>query len=1355
AIPNAAFELGGLDFQALTKGPATVEGSRYANMLFGTTGDGRMYAFNTQGQLQPIFSEGATSIQLTDNEGTDLSEVRGLAFSELDKNLWGNNRGVMPDNVTPRDNDLGHGLPVTFNDSVRPFNDPVTTMPSTEADGGNSVNASYSFNAWHPHQNNSGSMNYTFNGGAYGSSISNEFSLKSYSSADLPVLYYTYFLSSESLQAGGHELRDSARVFIAGNDGDWQLLGGDDAEGEIADIRFEDVKDVLGHRMFDNTGGWRQVRINLSDYAGQDNLRLRFDFSTAGDMNVGDTQTTGDEMRAVAGEFITDGETFTVTRSTPAGGSINQVFEFDTGVTIFTEPGTEFADGDTLTITNNGVATTFEFDSGNGVTAGNVAVAFAPTDTAGVIATRLRSAILANVAGATVRYLGDDRLNLDFLDTAADTVTESSGGLTLFGQGGVTTGNIRVPVHREMTRDEVAIEMDKVLEPFLSVQTLAVRGFASEFNDGEQFRLSVGGQDFDFEFDNNSIVTPGFTAVTIGGNIPQMASNIRSAVATALTGSGHTATYNAADRARVALQGRYTEVFDYQVLSGFFPLSLQDPVDLVKTHKDLVRIIDETVVDAGPVGLENDLDGDLLGVSNNNGFFSNTRGQNNGLEGFYIDDIIIGLAERGEMVTGSSTNTDYIDNLGVQDDENLVGPYQLEMRRAATYSFPTIFGSSPSVNTNQRLNKSLSIVAPAGSDIIEGTTFTLSDSVHQVTFEFDFDGTVNQGNISVPFTADDTANVVAGSIRDAINSFPAQQAFDLSAQSADGIRTGLSTNNQVNLLAGHYSKYATFVSTGGLQVVFNNEEYGDNNRYRDQGQLILDGNRVSHSANWGIVVDDGARDSGAPHTGPARNLSQPNRTVPGVVISNNVVSNSGTGGIRYSGSANAPGDEVGSVPFGRIINNTLYGVGGASVGIQVDDNAAPTIVNNIVANFGTGVSVTNSPGTVLDYSVFQSNGNNGAVGGGGNNIFLQPTDPLFVNAAVGNFYPAPGSAVIDNSINTLSDRASMVTVRDPLGIPPSPILAPERDVTGSLRTDDESVVNQGGAGENPFKDRGAIDRVDFVGPTSELTNPLDNDPGGVDGDPTITRVSLGNISLFSFEVQLNDVGIGIDDLNVVSRAVKLEETFAGRTRTLVDGTDYVFSYDSTNNKIILRPTGGIWQLSRNYRITLDNTGTDGIRDLAGNLLQGNRVNGTVVYEILIGTAIDYGDAPASYGTLRAAGGPSHQIRAAYKLGTQVAPDLDGQPSATASADTFDDGLKSAFLSPGLTSTMTVLAQGGGRLDAWLDRNIDGDFLDAGEHILVGVTLPHNVQKTLSFTFGNKLDKKGDSFLRLRYTSAGI
>ena len=39
--------------------------------------------------------------------------------------------------------------------------------------------------------------------------------------------------------------------------------------------------------MYDNTSGWRQARVDLRDFAGYDDIQLRFDFSTAGTMNQG------------------------------------------------------------------------------------------------------------------------------------------------------------------------------------------------------------------------------------------------------------------------------------------------------------------------------------------------------------------------------------------------------------------------------------------------------------------------------------------------------------------------------------------------------------------------------------------------------------------------------------------------------------------------------------------------------------------------------------------------------------------------------------------------------------------------------------------------------------------------------------------------------------------------------------------------------------------------------------------------------------------------------------------------------------------------------------------------------------
>ncbi|MFM7863322.1 MAG: hypothetical protein ACKPHU_03845, partial [Planctomycetaceae bacterium] len=131
-------------------------------------------------------------------------------------------------------------------------------------------------------------------------------------------------------------------------------------------------------------------------------------------------------------------------------------------------------------------------------------------------------------------------------------------------------------------------------------------------------------------------------------------------------------------------------------------------------------------------------------------------------------------------------------------------------------------------------------------------------------------------------------------------------------------------------------------------VVFHSG-YGDQNQRRDQGQLVIASNFVSDSLNWGIRSDAGFR-TGSPnpagagaltHNGPPRSLREPNvnNWLPGIVIANNVVVQSGTGGILFSGDVPPGGTAtVGPVPVGRILNNTVVGnpTNRVGVGIQVE-----------------------------------------------------------------------------------------------------------------------------------------------------------------------------------------------------------------------------------------------------------------------------------------------------------------------------------------------------------------------------------------------------------------------------------
>ena len=123
-----------------------------------------------------------------------------------------------------------------------------------------------------------------------------------------------------------------------------------------------------------------------------------------------------------------------------------------------------------------------------------------------------------------------------------------------------------------------------------------------------------------------------------------------------------------------------------------------------------------------------------------------------------------------------------------------------------------------------------------------------------------------------------------------------------------------------------------------------------------------------------------------------------------------------------------------------------------------------------------------SSSTVVATTLFQGNGANGTIGS--DFIILANGDPLFVNPALNNYYPAPGSAAVDSSLNSLSDRPAFTAVKNPLGIPNSDLVAPEFDLFGQQRQDDPGQVNAG-LGSDIFKDRGAIERADFGGPWIE------------------------------------------------------------------------------------------------------------------------------------------------------------------------------------------------------------------------------------------------------------------------------
>ena len=223
-----------------------------------------------------------------------------------------------------------------------------------------------------------------------------------------------------------------------------------------------------------------------------------------------------------------------------------------------------------------------------------------------------------------------------------------------------------------------------------------------------------------------------------------------------------------------------------------------------------------------------------------------------------------------------------------------------------------------------------------------------------------------------------------------------------------------------------------------------------------------------------------------------------------------------------------------------------------------------------------------------------------------NAIALVASEPLFVDASKRNFNLAANSRAIDSSVNSIQERSNFQSTTGALGIPLSPIQAPETDLLGQLRVDDPSVPTPPGLGSNVFKDRGALERADFIGPTAALANPIDNDPAGIDRNQQANRVVLVNQQLTDFRIQLLDgVGVGIDDSTVDISKFVVTRTIGTTTTPLTPNVDYLMAYD-TNSKIVsLIPAQGIW-INGTYTITLSNVGSaNPIKDRANNALQAN------------------------------------------------------------------------------------------------------------------------------------------------------
>ncbi len=1007
---------------------------------------------------------------------------------------------------------------------------------------------------------------------------------------------------------------------------------------------------------------------------------------------------------------ITDGETFTLNGKT---------FEFDkngsvsgTNVPVAITNGQSANDvalaiahagGFSLTVASGGATispgatltingTTFTFNKSSNVSRGNIAITDAST-ASGVALAIVQAAgfslVVPNTGGAAIADGETFTINGHTFEF------DKPGGIT-----NVTLGNTAIPI----TATDSAAAVTTTIMGVFAANPGSILG-VTPFRDPSNNRILLA---------NATSVTQGVThAMTIelplsgailslNGSVIQLA-NARTvttttpAVTIAPPIAGVTPILNGD---RVAFSGvlTFSQSASPAVTIVSADGSSSKPFTVAQIDGDILRIFGHAVTSAGPLVVSTG----LLPGDDHGSFTSGRDRSYDSLgnlvthEGAYIDDIIVGFASRGEMVTNAVAGDIGFATLQPATNSTsgtpvttsiLTGNYQLSIRRASSYgqvvdSFGNI-ALNASFDVNDRLAMAFTLVAQPAEQIHDGQQFSINDGRQTLTFEFDTNGIVSGNNVSVAIQQGGTATAVATAIRDAINLAVSSRGFRVRAGMPLGF-PAIPTGARVDLFN------AVDVNPGPMQD-FLFDLVGDALSIHPeadvQGQTIIQGAAVSHSRQVGIqvvpkigpivdtLVDYGETSyfivGSSGFAGTIANLTTLNSPgwVPGVTLENNLVVDSGRTGIEFGGSPNAglsyaqngtnwlhalldlggvfyisdsidnPQDVQHFVPFGRIVNNTVFG---AKNGIAAVNGSSPTIVNNILANTGVvltpnvttikgaGVNVDASSGpstsdtvlgsTVLGTSVYQNNVINadGSVDNvlgtaDSNSIALSPGDPLFVDSSKGNFYLKEGSQAIDSSVNSVQDRGPLTAVTSSLGIPPSPIQAPQFDLLGQLRVDDPNVPSPPGFGSNVFKDRGAVERADFSGPTAVLINPVDNDAGGIDRNPAVNRVLLLNRQLTSFDIQLPDgVGVGVDDSTVDVSKFSIQRTVGNVTTNLTPGVDYFLAFD-TNSKIAkILPSQGVWA-NGTYQINLDNSSIQPIKDLANNVLQPNEPSGATQF----------------------------------------------------------------------------------------------------------------------------------------------
>ncbi|MCL2623857.1 MAG: right-handed parallel beta-helix repeat-containing protein, partial [Planctomycetaceae bacterium] len=471
---------------------------------------------------------------------------------------------------------------------------------------------------------------------------------------------------------------------------------------------------------------------------------------------------------------------------------------------------------------------------------------------------------------------------------------------------------------------------------------------------------------------------------------------------------------------------------DTSQVTGLYGTSISgNSTDGLKTLTNSIQmsLVNSLTVGAvGPLNVQTvALDGtraEGLTAGNNNLLNPINRSRDNQYSGLYIDNIIVGFASRGDMVTNAPGNTNFEFTNG---EEAFLpqGSYQLEIRRGTEYAAfaQGYLGAADATiwnlfNVNERHANGISFFAPSSAEVAHNQKFSISDGVNTLTFVFintKFGGGSGD-DIRILFSDGDSNVTIANKIKDAINLAYKNGLFKVTATTGTQQANTSKAHSQVDLFnatdflnltgGSQFIKHVFFGTSPGKRgndgtiTGYNDNESvmqstdldaflastasrlyidpqlltrnGDTNTIREKGQLTLYGNNISYSSDYAIRLAPG--DNPVAAARQQADFRSTSTLIPGIAVTNNVLAFNVGGGINITGLADV-------IPFVRIVNNTIYGDFGGAVGtgVSLGSNTAATLLNNIFSNLDTAVALNGANGNEIVYraNTYKGNNNNG------------------------------------------------------------------------------------------------------------------------------------------------------------------------------------------------------------------------------------------------------------------------------------------------------------------------------------------------------------------------------------------